>query len=117
MKFLIDAQLPRRLAHFITAAGHPAIHTLDLADSNCTTDGELARCADAEDRVVVTKDADFVTSHTRDACPRRLLLLATGNITNRELLALFARQLPAVVAMLEQAAFVELETGRLIAHG
>lgn len=30
MKFLIDAQLPRRLAIFMQELGYDAIHTLDL---------------------------------------------------------------------------------------
>jgi len=30
MKFLVDAQLPRRLLAHIQAAGFEAIHTLDL---------------------------------------------------------------------------------------
>jgi predicted nuclease of predicted toxin-antitoxin system len=34
MKFLIDAQLPRRLAHQLRTAGFEAIHTLDLPQGN-----------------------------------------------------------------------------------
>jgi predicted nuclease of predicted toxin-antitoxin system len=30
MKLLIDAQLPRRLAHVIRALGYDVVHTLDL---------------------------------------------------------------------------------------
>jgi len=30
MKFLIDAQLPRRFVIWLTEAGHDALHTLDL---------------------------------------------------------------------------------------
>ena len=30
MKFLIDAQLPRRFCSWLVAAGHDATHTLDL---------------------------------------------------------------------------------------
>jgi len=38
MKFLIDAQLPRRLAHRLRQSGFEAIHTLDLPDGNRTSD-------------------------------------------------------------------------------
>jgi predicted nuclease of predicted toxin-antitoxin system len=117
VKFLIDAQLPRRLAYFLAEAGHDAIHTLDLPEANRTSDGAVTRRADADDRVVVTKDADFVVSHTRDGQPKRMLLVATGNITNRDLLALFARHLPAITALLEDVAFVQMESQRLIARG
>jgi hypothetical protein len=58
-KFLIDAQLPARLARFLTTSGHDALHTLDLPDGNRTTDAQIAEIADGSDRVVVTKDRDF----------------------------------------------------------
>jgi len=36
MKFLIDAQLPRRLAHQLRGAGFETTHTLDLPHENRT---------------------------------------------------------------------------------
>lgn len=62
MKFLIDAQLPARLARHLHEAGHDAIHTLDLPGQNRTTDAEIARLADAEDRIVVSKTATSATA-------------------------------------------------------
>ena len=41
MKFLIDAQLPRRLAHQLEVAGFETTHTLDLPQGNRTTDQSL----------------------------------------------------------------------------
>ena len=38
MKFLVDAQLPRRLVYRLQEAGHEAIHTLDLPLGNRTPD-------------------------------------------------------------------------------
>jgi hypothetical protein len=50
VKFLVDAQLPVRLARFLTDAGHDSIHTTALPKGNRTPDNELAALADAEDR-------------------------------------------------------------------
>lgn len=41
MKFLLDAQLPRRLVIKMQAAGHDAIHTLDLPLGNRTPDSVI----------------------------------------------------------------------------
>lgn len=82
MKFLVDAQLPTRLARFLSSSGHDALHTLELPDGNRTTDARIAEIADGSDRVVVTKDRDFRDSHLLTRSPRRLLVVATGNITN-----------------------------------
>lgn len=56
MKFLIDAQLPRRLAFLLLQAGHDTLHTLDLPKKNSTPDEEINRVAAQEERIVVTKD-------------------------------------------------------------
>jgi hypothetical protein len=62
MKFIVDAQLPRRLARELVAAGHDVAHALELPLGNRTPDGDIAALAVREGRVVVTKDSDFVTT-------------------------------------------------------
>lgn len=42
MNFLLDAQLPRRLAVRLRELGHDALHTLDLPRANQTTDLEIS---------------------------------------------------------------------------
>lgn len=63
MKFLIDASLPRRMAHWLRSSGHDAKHTLDLPDGNRTKDADVVAFTDRMEHVVVTKDSDFVVGH------------------------------------------------------
>ena len=60
MKFLLDAQLPRRLTRLFHALEHEAIHTLDLPKRNITPDRDIIDYAMAGDYIVITKDADFI---------------------------------------------------------
>ena len=92
----------------------PAHHRAAADDH--TTDAQIARQADAEDRVVVTKDADFRDGHLINGSPRRLLVVATGNISNAALLKLIEEHLDAVVAAFADADFVELRAGELSVH-
>jgi len=117
VKFLLDAQLPARLCGVLAGAGHEAIHTSALPEGNRTSDREIARVADADDRVVISKDRDFRDSHLLDGSPRRLLVVATGNIRNDQLIALVERNIGVVVAAFDRGALVELRTDRLIVHG
>ena len=98
MKFVLDAQLPRRLAARLSALGYDALHTTDLPGGNRTADEEICRLADSIDAAVVTKDADFAISRTLRGVPRRLLVLATGNIGNDQLLRLMEANLSTIVA-------------------
>ena len=113
MKLLIDAQLPTRLAEFLNRAGHDALHTSELPDGNCSTDRQVALRADTDDRVVVTRDRDFRDGHLLTASPRRLLVVATGNITNGALLSLVERHLGAIVSAFDDADYVELSDDAL----
>jgi predicted nuclease of predicted toxin-antitoxin system len=116
VKFLIDAQLPVRLGGLLSAGGHDAVHTSQLPERNRTTDTALAALADAEERVVVTKDRDFRDSHLLRGAPRRLLVVATGNVSNRDLLALFAENLETLVVALDEARYVEIGPSGLVIH-
>lgn len=117
MKFLIDAQLPRRFCAWLVAAGHDARHTLDLPMANRTTDSAVIDIAEKEERVIVTKDADFVQSRLVHGRPKRLLLVATGNIGNLELERLILGNLSAVVNALDNNDYVELGRDKLVCHG
>lgn len=116
MKFLIDAQLPAQLARLLQHAGHDAVHTAALPEGNYTTDSRIAEIADAQSRVVVTKDRDFRNGHLLSASPRKLLVVATGNITNAELIALFQTRLDVIVDAFGESDFVELGPHTLVIH-
>jgi predicted nuclease of predicted toxin-antitoxin system len=116
VKFLVDAQLPRRLARRLEAAGHDALHTLDLPAGNRTPDAELVRLALLDDRIVITKDADFVHSFHLNRKPQKLLLISTANIANAELENLMLPRLPEIEAAFATAGFIELTRTALIIH-
>jgi len=116
MRFLVDAQLPRRLAYLLREAGHDAVHTLDLPDANRTTDNEILEIAAREQRVVVTKDADFVNSFLLLHQPEKLLLISTGNIRNADLEALFLVNIAAIAAAFDTASLVELTRTAVVLH-
>src|SRR5579871_2638333 len=117
MNVLIDAQLPRRMTAWFAAAGFDAVHTLDLPDGNRTTDTQINDLAALEQRVVVTKDADFVDSHLLLGRPQKLLLISTGNITNRELEALMVPLIPDIVNEFGRHSFLELGRSGIVVRG
>ena len=80
---------------------------------NRSTDSHIAQLADANGRVVVTKDQDFRDGHLLVQSPRRLLVVTTGNITNTALLSIFGLHLDGIVSALEDADFVELSQDTL----
>lgn len=115
MKFLVDAQLPRRFANWLNEAGHDALHTLELPRKNLTTDQEVIASAKRDGRIVVSKDADFVQTFLVTGEPS-LLLISTGNISNAELEKLLRANLPAIEAAFASNRFIEISRDALVVH-
>jgi predicted nuclease of predicted toxin-antitoxin system len=117
MRFLVDAQLPRRVAYRIADLGHDVCHTLDLKEGNHTSDTEISRLADSEDRIVVTKDSDFVNSHLLLRKRQRILLVTTGNISNKTLEKLLLEHFDKLYdAFVDGATLVELGVAAVVVH-
>jgi predicted nuclease of predicted toxin-antitoxin system len=116
MKFIVDAQLPRRLARELAAHGHDAVHTSDLPAANRTPDQEITALAMRENRIVITKDSDFVTSFLLHGRPPKLLLIATGNVANDELVKLLLANLAALETAFARHGFVELSPAAITIH-
>ena len=114
MKILLDAQLPRSLAKQLESMGCDVLHTFDLAEGNRSSDRTLASVADRDERVVFSKDADFLQSHLLRGSPARLLIVSTGNINNRDLYALLLEVLPELIKLFESHVLIELNQQALI---
>jgi predicted nuclease of predicted toxin-antitoxin system len=82
VKFLVDVQLPARLALLLNRAGDETIHTSDLPNGNASTDAQVVEIADAQDRVVITKDRDFRDGHLLRGSPRKLFEVHPGAATS-----------------------------------
>ncbi|MDQ3746414.1 MAG: DUF5615 family PIN-like protein [Acidobacteriota bacterium] len=115
MKFLVDAQLPRRLVRRLREAGHEALHTLDLPLGNRTTDTLIIELSIRE-QYVVTKDSDFVNSFTLHRQPYKLLLVSTGNLRNSELEAVFLSNLEKIAEGFDSFDFIELGREAVFFH-
>ncbi len=116
MKFLVDAQLPLRLARLLQGAGYDTIHTRELPQQNATPDSIINSISIQQERVVITKDSDFVDSFLTVQQPYKLLLVTTGNIKNADLEILFTTNLPLIVDLLSQHNYIELSKDFVIVH-
>lgn len=115
--FIIDAQLPYRLKKWLQNKGYDVVHTLDLPLKNATSDTFIADLAIQENRIVITKDDDFLKLNILQAKPEKLLLLTTGNIVNNDLLELFDRNFEFIIALFDKGAkVVEINNDYVFIH-
>jgi predicted nuclease of predicted toxin-antitoxin system len=89
---------------------------LNLSAGNRTPDGEILATAIRENRVIVTKDNDFIISFLLRGAPPKLFLISTGNISNDALSHLMASNLEALENALLKHDFVELSSSRITIH-
>lgn len=109
MNFLVDAHLPYGLCILLRAQGHDAVHTRELPGGNATPDAVLNEKSVSEERVLVTKDTDFYYTHLLHQRPRQLILVRTGNLGRKELLALWERHLNEILEALQTHTLVEID--------
>jgi len=117
VKFIVDAQLPRSLSDYLNQKGHNSIHTLDLPDKNKTKDSQIAEIANKQGRILISKDIDFLESFILKSEPGKLILIKTGNITNKHLIRLFDKNMETLVQMMSRSNLVELNRTEIAEHG
>jgi len=116
MKFLIDAQLPMRIANLLENLGYDVIHTKNLPLQNATPDSEINKLSIIEQRIVITKDKDFLDSFLIKKEPYKLLLITTGIISNKQIEQIFIQNISQMVELFMNYDFLELTKDSLIIH-
>jgi predicted nuclease of predicted toxin-antitoxin system len=99
VRFLVDNQLPRSLAHWLIDRGHNAEHVLevDLAQSK---DNAVWLYAQTHGAVLVSKDEDFAEWVRRGRPGPQVVWIRLGNSPTRVLVAWLAPLFPAVLRLL-----------------
>jgi predicted nuclease of predicted toxin-antitoxin system len=109
MKFLIDAQLPASLKQVFLAHGYDCIHTTDLDLKNQTSDRDINSLSLAENRIVITKDADFLESFLLKKGPWKLILVKLGNTSKNDLIRFFVDHLLEIIEKIANEDMVVLK--------
>lgn len=104
MKFIVDTQLPPRLASFLESKGHDCIHTTHFENGHLLQDAEIIVIAVDQDRAVISKDSDFSDYYYLKGAPPKILLLQFGNLSNNDLIAYFEKYLDIAVGAFEGGA-------------
>lgn len=109
MKFLLDAQLPPSLKQLFLEHGHDCLHTLDLELGNDTPDKTINRLSVLDQRIVITKDADFYDSFLLKREPYKLILVKLGNTSKKELLFFFQEQFEKIMEQIKTESLLVLK--------
>ena len=95
MRFLIDAQLPPRLARRLADLGHEATHVADIelagASDPVIWDAAIERAA-----ILVTKDQDFAIIRAASEEGPTVVWIRIGNTSNNVLIARLIKSLDAI---------------------
>ncbi|WP_340103476.1 DUF5615 family PIN-like protein [Rhodohalobacter sp. 8-1] len=116
MRFLVDAQLPPLLCEILKKEGIKSSHVDSLPAGDESSDKEITEYADQNDLIVITKDLDFYYSHMINGEPKKLLLITTGNIKNKDLFEIFRNNIINFKTLFDKCNYVELNNDGLIGH-
>ena len=101
LKFIIDTQLPPKLASHLDNLGTEAIHTTHYLEGHKMADSKIIQIAIDDDRIIISKDADFRDHFLIKGIPPKILLLKTGNISNKNLIKLLTNSFSKIEQLFE----------------
>ena len=90
MKFLIDNQLPVALSRFLTSHDCDCVHVIDAGLAEAS-DIKIWRFACECERIVITKDEDFLYLASKEPGRTGVIWVRLGNCRTAALLAEFTR--------------------------
>ncbi len=109
MKFLCDVHISYKLVKFLRDAGHEAIHVNQILDKWFSTDQDIAKYADANNYIVISKDSDFKDSYFISKTPHKVIRICLGNISNQRLIELFEQNLDKLTQeLLQEFVYIEI---------
>lgn len=85
MNFLIDVQLPPRLAPWLEAKGFEARHAMDIAGGLTMPDAALWEIGKNSSEIIISKDWDFYERALLKGSPPQVLHIALGNCSTADL--------------------------------
>ena len=95
MKFLIDNQLPKALADYLRKRGLDCQHVLEIGLAGAS-DTAICRHAESDERILISKDEDFLYLTSQPGSKLRLIWIRLGNCRTSVLLAAFDRFWPTI---------------------
>ena len=116
MRFIVDAQLPKALSDFLNYKGCSSVHTSELPDQNRTKDIYISKLANEENRIVISKDVDFLESFLIKSEPQKLIIVKTGNISNKHLMKIFEDNFTLILAMISRSNLIEISSTEIAEH-
>jgi predicted nuclease of predicted toxin-antitoxin system len=96
-KFIIDTQLPPKLARHLCKKNFESIHTTYFKNGHLLSDKQIIEIAIKQEWIVITKDNDFLDNYLLKGSPPKVLLLQIGNVVNRDLLFLLDQSFDKII--------------------
>lgn len=89
MKFPCDVHIACKLVNDLRRRGCECYHVNAIFVDPRTSDHDIARHADNNEMIVITKDEDFKDSFILRRSPKKLIKLNTGNSSTHQMIDLF----------------------------
>jgi predicted nuclease of predicted toxin-antitoxin system len=101
VRFLVDAQMPPRLARRLTELGHEAVHVAEIGLVSAP-DRQIWNAVIERAAILVTKDRDFAIARAAAREGPAIIWVRLGNTNNETLIARIVGALASIAAAIER---------------
>ena len=105
MKFICDVHIPYKLVNYLRGKDCACFHVNAVFSDPRTADRDIAKHADENDLIVITKDEDFKDSYILNRTPGKLIMLNTGNSSTQQMIDLFENNWSVLLAASQRSSF------------
>jgi predicted nuclease of predicted toxin-antitoxin system len=106
MKFLCDVHISYKIVNYLIKLGFETIHVNTILKKWNTSDNDICKYADSHDHIVISKDSDFRDSYFVRKTPKKLIKINLGNISNQDLIDIFAKHIDAIEKLNYKSSFI-----------
>jgi predicted nuclease of predicted toxin-antitoxin system len=99
VRLLVDNQLPSALARWLVSLGCDSVHVTEVG-LELASDAEIWRYACANERIIISKDEDFLFRAHQESRKAGLIWVRLGNCRTKELLSAFEQLWPRIESAL-----------------
>lgn len=115
-KYIVDANFSKKIATLLHSHDLDVIHVADLTQGTKTKDREINLISIRENRIVITRDHDFLDSYFSSPRPYKILFISDFYQKESKIIAYLQDHISEINELFESHGLIELKNGEIIKH-
>jgi len=115
-RYIVDANFSMKVAELLHSHDIDVVHVSSLPKGTKTKDRDINLLSIRENRIVITRDHDFIDSYFSSSRPYKLLFISDFNQKEAQILSYLDMNIMEIDRLFQSFGLIELKEGEIIKH-